>query len=520
MRVERKNAVRNSVARLIVSVLGFSFQTLWFVALFYRFNSYSENMELITKAVALVLVLRLFINDDLNTNMKLLWILIIATVPFFGITLYVMYGRHGSVGMARKRHHIIKKELAKVIVDDSSIIKELEDCDMGVANQFRYASKDGAFPVFKCQKINYFKEPNEGLKRQIKEISRAKEFVFIEYHAIEDSVAFWSMLVELKKAVARGVEVRIIYDDVGSIGFLTTSFIRKMKSYGIECRVFNRVLPVLNIFMQNRDHRKIVVVDGKVAFTGGYNLADEYFGITKPYGEWKDTGACIEGEAVLSLTKMFLYMWNIIKYTDTDEKIYGYIEKSLCPKQLVNSGEGYILPYGGNPLSKERLTENIYLNMIKNSKRYIYITTPYLIISNEMQKELVLAAKRGVDVRIVTPGIPDKKMIYQATKSYYPSLVKNGVKVFEYTPGFCHAKQFLCDDECAIIGTINLDFRSLYHHFENALLLYKVSIINEMKSDFDEMFEVSKNVTVEYSESKFILIRAWRAAMRLFSPLL
>lgn len=519
VREEKKNDVRNSVVRLMISILGFMVQTLWFVMLIYNVNEYSEQIELFTKLVTVVLVMMLYVNDDLNTNMKMLWIMAILALPVMGLTLYLMYGRRGSLGTARSRHRSIQEKVRLCCnLKDDAEIAQLEKENLGVANQFRYISTSSRFPVRAVEHMEYFSNPAEGLQRHIEEIDKAQHFVFMEYHAIEDSEAFWGILEALERAVARGVEVRIIYDDVGSIGFLTTSFIRKMKKYGIECRVFNRVLPVLNIFMQNRDHRKITVVDGRIAFTGGYNMADEYFGLTHPYGEWKDTGICFDGDAVATMTAMFLYMWNLIKRTDEDmEKYFPPVDKISIK---TDAPYGYIQPYGGNPLSREHLPENVYLNMIQSAKRYVYISTPYLIVSSEMQRELTLAAKRGVDVRLVTPGIPDKKMIYLATRSYYPSLVKGGVKIYEYTPGFCHAKQFLCDDEIAVLGTINLDFRSLYHHFENAVLMYRVPILQEMKKDFEHMFLVSEHVSEKYGANRTLHIRIWQAILRLFSPLL
>ena len=268
------------------------------------------------------------------------------------------------------------------------------------------------------------------------------------------------------------------------------------------------------MFMNNRDHRKITVIDGQVGFTGGYNLADEYFNITHPYGLWKDTGVRMEGDAVRSLTVMFLEMWNAIKKTDTDYTAY-FPEITYAAKQT-----GYVQPYADNPLDDEHTGENVYMNVLNSAREYAYFITPYLLISDEMKKAFTLAARRGVDVRIITPGIPDKKFVYQATRSYYNRLVKKGVRIFEYTPGFCHAKQCVSDDKAAVVGTINLDYRSLYHHFENAAAFYHKDAVAGVKADFDHLFEECHEVTEQYRSHRSTALRIGQCILRLFAPLL
>ena len=287
-----------------------------------------------------------------------------------------------------------------------------------------------------------------------------------------------------------------------------------MKAHGIDCRIFNPVMPVLNIFMNNRDHRKITVIDGRVGFTGGYNLANEYFNITHPYGVWKDSGVRLEGEAVRSLTLIFMEMWNAIRDTDTE------YEKYLPDGVFEAKGGGYVQPYADSPLDRERVGENVYMNIIKGATEYVYFITPYLIISDEMKRELGLAAKRGIDVRIVTPGIPDKKLVYRLTRSYYAGLIRDGVRIYEYTPGFCHAKQCICDGKIATVGTINLDYRSLYFHFENGVYLYDVPAIKDIREDFEEVFAVSTEVGNNYHTARSPLKRLGQYFLRLFAPLL
>ena len=289
-----------------------------------------------------------------------------------------------------------------------------------------------------------------------------------------------------------------------------------MKDLGIDCRVFNPVTPMLNLFFNNRDHRKITVIDGEVAFTGGYNIADEYFNIVTPYGRWKDTGLMLRGDVVKELSVTFLETWNAnrkSKLEEINDDKYFNVNKYEAKERI------YALAYGDSPLDDEELAENVYISLINIAKDYLYIMTPYLIITDELKSAIVRAAKRGVDVRLITPGIPDKKIIYGITRSFYGVLVKAGVKIYEYTPGFCHAKQMLVDDRLAICGTINLDYRSLYLHFENAVMFTKCKAVFDMKKDFEETFKVSTHISEKYNNLSPVR-NIVDSILRLFAPLL
>lgn len=336
----------------------------------------------------------------------------------------------------------------------------------------------------------------------------------MEYHAIEDAESFAALKEILSQKAKEGVDVRILYDDMGSVGFINADFVGRMKAEGIQCRIFNPMIPVRHIIMNNRDHRKITVVDGRVGFTGGYNLANEYFNLTHPYGHWKDTGVRLTDEAVRSLTCMFLEMWNAVKKTDSAYD--AYLPKVVYPAHE----DGFVAPYADSPMHDEAVGENVYMNIVKNAKRYVYFTTPYLIINDEMSRELRLAAKRGVDVRIITPGIPDKKTVFRVTRSYYAELIRDGVRIYEYTPGFIHAKQCVCDDEVATVGTINMDYRSLYFHFENGVFLYGCSAVGEIRRDFDETFPMCCEVTEKYRSGRSATLSIGQCILRLFAPLL
>ena len=366
--------------------------------------------------------------------------------------------------------------------------------------------------MYENTSVRYLGDGAKTLEAMKADLEKAEKFIFMEYFIVADNSAFQEIREILVRKARQGVEVRLMYDDIGSLGFVNLRFARGLSEDGIRCRVFNPAVPVVNLFLNHRDHRKTTVIDGKVGYIGGYNLSDEYFGRARPYGVWKDTGLRLEGEAVRSLTASFFELWNVT--TKEDEDFARYLD--ICHK--VKS-EGFVQPFNDNPLSEERTAENVYLNLIAQAEKTLYITTPYLIITDEMSRALRLAAKRGVDVRIITPGIPDKKVVFAITRSYYSGLARQGVRIFEYTPGFCHAKQCLCDGKIASIGSSNFDYRSLYHHFENDVLLYGCGAIDDMARDFDVLFSQCTEVTQRYSTGSGAILRMWQCILRLFAPL-
>jgi cardiolipin synthase len=504
---------KNGMGRLIFAAISILVQVAWILYLILKVNSYSSVIMLISIMITFIVVLKIYAVRG-NTTFKLSWIMMIMAFPIMGLSLYLMFGSSNVGKKNREQFEKVDAELDMYLNQNNEVFENLKNDNQAVANQAYYIHKYGRYPVYQNTDVEFHSDAETGLEAMKQELAKAKHFIFMEYHAIEDAEAFTGIREILAQKAKEGVEVRLIYDDVGSIGFVSPKFIKGMETEGIKCRVFNPIFPILNIFMNNRDHRKITVIDGKVGFTGGYNLANEYFNITHPHGHWKDTGIKITGDAVNSLTCMFLEMWNVFHRTNEDYKKY------LVKCTYKSAENGYVIPYADNPLDGEPVGENVYMNIIKNAKNYVYFTTPYLIISDEMQRELSLAAKRGVDVRIITPGIPDKKMVFRITRSYYAGLVKNGVRIYEYTPGFLHAKQCVCDGEVATVGTINLDYRSLCFHFENGTLLYKCAAINDVKKDFDETFTVCCDVTEKYKTGKKSTLKVWQCLLRLIAPLL
>ena len=517
MRTEKKSSIKNSATRLILIGLLVLIQTGWMIFLMMKLNTYSTAITLLLTFIAMFIALKIF-GTHVNAAQKMPWLIVITAVPFFGICIYLLFGRSIVTKGVRRSFNNIETNVLTLLKQDNDIIDDIASKDKGVANQCRYISNTARYPVYSNTDVKYYPTTDVSFEAQLVELEKAEHFIFMEYHAIEEASSFDRIKDVLIKKAAAGVEVRLFYDDVGSIFFLNKDFIKEMRANGIDCRVFNPIKLAFNMFMNNRDHRKITVIDGKVGFTGGYNLADEYFNITHPYGEWKDTGLKLTGDAVKTLTMLFLSMWNSIKKTDEPQDDYvKYIKASDYGYKAVNNNQ-YVVPYADSPLNNNRVAENVYLNIIKSAKHYLYITTPYLLITEEMSRELAMAAMRGVDVRIVTPGIPDKKLTYSLTRSYYADLVRYGVRIYEYTPGFIHAKQWVSDGEVSVVGTINMDFRSLYLHFENAAYVYGRETAADILNDFYNIFRRSEEVTDKYINKPRIL-RIGQCILRLVAPL-
>lgn len=510
---EAEENTKNSVKRLVMVIFSILLQVIWIISLAVKLTNYYAAISTLSSILALILVFRVY-GLQINSAYKISWIILILLFPIMGVCLYLMFGRTGALGGMRKWYDKVHNAYAHLLPQDEQIVDKLEMTDLTIARQSGYLRKGAGYPVYQNTDVEFYGDTTQALEAQKAELRKAKKFIFMEYHAIEDSVAWRGIEEILEEKAAAGLDVRVFYDDMGSIGFISKDFMEKLQRKGIQCKVFNPLIPILNVFMNNRDHRKITVIDGKVGFTGGYNLANEYFNLTHPYGEWKDSGVKLTGDGVRSLTLIFLEMWNANQKKQEDPVPY------LLKPAYRSAEAGFVQPYADSPLDGERTGENAYLNMIKSAKKYVYITTPYLIISDEMQRTLILAAKSGVDVRIITPGIPDKPLIYKVTRSYYAGLAAEGVRIYEYTPGFIHSKQMVCDDEVAVVGTINLDFRSLYLHFENACWFAGCRAVAEVRHDFEKMFPICREVTEKYSKKRSLALRGWECVLRMFSPLM
>ena len=509
-----EGSVKNSVGRAAFVFFAIVSQVFWILLLIKRLNEYSTLISLCTTVLTLIVVLWLY-NTRMPMGFKLPWIMLILAFPVLGLSLYLLLGRSDITKGMRLRIEKIDEKLEKCLKQEEHILNDLKARDRSAANQMTYISKYAKYPVYENTDVEFYKDASDGFEAQLEELQKAEKFIFIEYHAIEDGISFGRMKKILAEKVKQGVDVRILYDDVGSVGFIDSVFVKRMEALGIKCRVFNPLVPVLNMIMNNRDHRKLTVIDGKVGFTGGYNLADKYFNLENPYGHWKDTGLKLTGDAVQSLTVTFLELWSAMSKDEIED-----VHKFFSVNTYKASEKCLVQPYADSPLDDELVGENVYMNIVKMAKSYVYFTTPYLIISDELQRELSMAVKRGVDVRIITPGIPDKKTVFEVTRSNYGPLVNAGVRIYEYTPGFIHAKECICDDKIAVTGTINLDYRSLYLHFENGVLLYGCSAVEDMKEDYDEILRKCSEVTNDYQKRPSLIVVIKRSILRLFAPLL
>ncbi len=497
-------------SRIGIVALCILVQIVWILLIVANFSSYIPLNVILT--LLSVLIVLAIVKNGKHIDNKLPWIILIMLFPFFGGLLYVFVGANLYSTPMLKKINDNKKSERKYLEQDSKIIEDIANKDLDVHGQVKYISNYVGYPIYDNTDIKYFPLGEDVYKVMLEELKKAKKFIFLEYFIIGEGQMWQGILDILEQKVKEGVDVRVMYDDVGSIKSLPNNYNKFLESKGIKCVVFNKLKPVIAVIMNNRDHRKIMIIDGNVAFSGGINIADEYINKKKRYGHWKDNGIMIKGEATWNFTVMFLKIWNA--YREEDKKI-----EQFKPTITDVKGDGYVLPYGENPLDDEIVGENIYLNIINQAKKYIYIFTPYLIIDTEMISAITLARKRGVDVRIITPGIPDKKIVFTLTRSYYEMLIKDGVSIYEYTPGFLHSKVFVCDDKIATVGTVNLDYRSLYLHFECGIYIYDSKVIEDIKKDFLTTMEKSKAVSKKEYKVGFIK-SMFQAVLKIFAPLM
>ena len=510
-----KKIVKVLISRLFITVLLILLQFGYLFYLLLEVGKMSTYINLILNILAFIVAL-FVVNRRMNPAYRLAWVFIILMFPLLGLLLYVVFGRPELTRKAREKMNRVNEEVEPLLTEDRACRERLAEEDPVAAGQSAYISDWAHFPVYEHTATNYYPSGEEMFPVMLEEIRKAKKFVFLEYFILDDGKMFRELIQLLKEKVEEGVEVRLIYDDVGCITTLPNNFYKELQKIGIKCAAFNPLRARLAVIMNNRDHRKILVIDGNVAFTGGINIADEYINEIERFGYWKDTGIRMKGAAVWSFTGMFLEMWNyIINSTEDYEKFRpdaDYVAKI--------PSVGYVQPYSDTPLDHENTGENVYMNIINSAQKYVYIFTPYLIIDHEMLVSLQNAAKRGVDVRIVTPGIPDKKFVYLLTQADYGVLIESGVRIYQYTPGFIHAKSFVCDDKIATVGSINLDYRSMYLHFECGVWCYKTEAVLQLKEDALAVIGQSQQIDLEFCKHRFVGVRMIQTCLRLLAPLL
>ena len=465
-------------------------------------------------------ILMYIINNRQSSSFKMMWVIFILVAPVIGVTFYIFTRlQPGTRFIARRVMEQIDEQEPFLQVDEA-VTGELYESSKMEAGLFRYIKEKGHYPVYSDAAVKYFPLGEDKFRELVYQLEQAKDFIFMEYFIVAHGHMWDTVLEILKRKVQAGVEVRFMYDGTCTLSLLPKNYDKYLERYGIKCRIFSPMMPFLSTHQNNRDHRKVVVIDGHTAFTGGINLADEYINEKERFGHWKDTAVMVKGRAVNSFTLMFLQMWNI--RAEAPENYDRYMFRgygSALPDQSVKTG-GYIAPYGDSPLDHEEVGEKVYMDILNTANDYVHIMTPYLILDEEMVETIIFAAQRGVDVKLILPHIPDKKYAYWLARTHYKELIAEGVEIYEYTPGFVHAKVFTSDDEKAVVGTINLDFRSLYLHFECAAYIWKNPVVHDVEADFQKTLEKCQRITMQSCNEYNIIYRIIGRVLRFVAPLM
>ena len=510
-------------SRLVITVVLVAAQAYFLFATFYWLGSYMPVISIFMTILSGVLLIYV-VNRDIDPAFKLTWAIPLCLFPLAGGLLYLYVEGEFITRAFKKMVNHREEEGRPYLEQNKEIRRQLNEkiCSMSAISC--YVESVGGFPTYENTKVTYFPTGEDKYEDLIPALEKAERFILLEYFIIHEGTVWNSILEILKRKAAQGVEVKLMYDGTCGIGHLPKGYEEKLKAMGIEVRIFLPVVPFFSTYQNSRDHRKILVIDGRMAYNGGLNLADEYANIIHPYGHWKDTAVKIEGDAVRSYTVMFLALWYSIGPESIKNYIPGeylkYLPESSADEGLDIAADGYVMPYGDGPNSRHALAENVYLDIMNRATRYIHIMTPYFIPDNAMMRAFKYAAERGTEVKLIVPHIPDKKIIYDVTRTNYPVLLRAGVKIYEYTPGFVHAKMVVSDDNKAVVGSINFDFRSLYHHFECATYLYRNAAVAEIEADFQKTLHDCQEVTMAYYEAIPWYHRLLGKVLTFFAPLL
>ncbi|MDO4317462.1 MAG: cardiolipin synthase [Lachnospiraceae bacterium] len=497
--------------RFLLAIFLAALETAAIIGIVFTLCRYVPYFYLLAWLTEIACVIQIIASDD-NPDYKAPWLLLVLVVPVAGFMLYFLFYSRKLKPKYVKRLGSIKAQSYQK--DDQKLLEDLKSESSVAAAQAKMLCAIAETHLFSNTAQTYFPLGEAMLPRLLEDLKGARKFIYMEYFIIEEGVFWNSVLAVLKEKAAAGVDVKVVYDDIGCMTTLSGDYFRTLRRLGIDSVPFSHLKGNADSEFNNRSHRKITVVDGRIGYTGGINLADEYINHVVKFGHWKDVAVRLEGEAVWELTKLFLidYGINVRKPPE--------IRPELFPTQDV-SAAGYLVPFGDgpNPIYKRRVGKSVIQNMLSGAARYVRITTPYLIIDNDLCTDIENAALRGVDVRIVVPHIPDKKLIFCMTRSFYRRLMDAGVRIYEYEPGFLHAKSYLADDEIAMIGTINLDYRSLAHHFENGVWMYRCESIKDLKADIEDT--MNKSIEIAPDDLKSGLLQGMiRSVARIFAPLL
>ncbi len=509
----RKGLLGFIFSRFFIILILVIVEVLFLISLYLWFTEHLPILLSLQWVFTFVMIVYLF-NNRMDSSAKLTWMLIIALVPVPGAIL--LFLSQNNIGH-RMETTLVKKQIemtAGLLEQPRNVIDEVENDGSGTDDLSHYLSRSGCFPLYDRTKVTYFPLGENKFEAMLEELEKAEKYIFMEYFIIEEGYMWGRILEILMRKAKEGVEVRVLYDGMCEMSTLPVEYWKLLEKEGIHAKAFSPIKPVVSTHYNYRDHRKILVIDGRVAFNGGVNLADEYINRKERFGHWKDTAVMLKGPAVSSFTLMFLQMWYV------GEKEPDYASWLDVPETGSEESDGYVMPYCDSPLDEYKAGESVYMDILNRATNYVHIMTPYLILDGELETSLCFAAQRGVDVKLILPGIPDKKLAYSLAKRHYRSLYDAGVKIYEYTPGFVHAKVFISDDKKAVVGTINLDYRSLYHHFECATYMYKTGCIPDIESDFQDTLQKCREVTAESIKNEKLTMKLLGYLAKAIAPLM
>ena len=510
----KRGIIRAVFGRTGLVLALFFVQVLLLFSVFRWFTALVPHLLGGSIAFTAVMVIYL-LNSDMDNSAKITWLVVIALVPVLGVVLF--WWTKGEVGhrMLKSRLKQLEQDTREQLPQDAQTLERLKAQELGAASLACYLrGKGGGFPVYENTAVTYFPSGEAKFAELLRQLEKAKQYIFLEYFIIDEGLMWGRVLEVLARKAAEGVHVRVMYDGTCEFTTLPRDYPKRLERLGIACKVFSPLMPFVSTHYNYRDHRKVLVIDGKVGFTGGVNLADEYINHVEKYGRWKDAAVMLEGEGVRSMTALFLQMWSVLQEPE--------FEQFLRPEVPAARAEGFVVPYGDCPLDGERVGEMVYIDLLNRARKYVHIITPYLILDGELETALRFAAERGVDVHLILPGVPDKQFAYALAKTHYKALLSSGVKISEWTPGFTHAKLVVMDGVEAVVGTINLDYRSLYHHFENAVWMRRVGSIRDMETDFQDTLARCRTVeaTLQSVWQGKKLLRLMGLLLKVIAPLM
>ena len=510
----KKGVIHMIFSRFGIILLLLVIQVLFLFGLFFKFRQLAPHYLGFATLFYLVMIVVL-VNSDHDASAKITWLIVMMVFPVFGALLYLYTSVELGHRALKKRMRSIMDRTSQAIPQEQRVLEKVEAASPELADLHYYVNHTGCFPVYENTRVKYFPLGEEMFEAMLAELQKAERFIFLEYFILDEGYMWGRLLDVLSRKAREGVDVRVMYDGTCEFALLPRVYPRKLEALGIRCKVFSPITPFVSTHYNYRDHRKIMVIDGRTAFNGGINLADEYINHIRRFGHWKDTGVMLQGDAVDSFTLMFLQMW--------------YVNEPLCDftpfltaREFPPTGEsrGFVMPYGDCPLDDYNVGESVYMDILNRAHDYVYIMTPYLILDGELEKALTFAAQRSVDVRLILPHISDSFVAQSLAKTYYRPLLKAGVKIYEYTPGFVHAKVFVSDDCKAVVGTINMDYRSLYHHFECATYLHGTDCVADIKEDFLATLDKCQEATLDTVRNEKWHVRLVGNLMKFVAPLL